>query len=191
MNIDSVIEKIRNGNGQEVEKVYKEYRGEFLSWIVKRYAISDEEAKEIYQNTMVIFYENIIQHKIDTMRSNIKTYLFAIGKNKALEWLRKKNKHVQVEESIIENSFDGLNFESDEPDGHGQMLDKVGQALEKLGEPCASILKYYYYHNYGLGLITEKMNYKNVDTTKNIKYKCLQRLKKIFRSELETNNNSK
>jgi hypothetical protein len=36
-----------------------------------------------------------------------------------------------------------------------------------------------YYHNCSIEDITKKFGYKNADTAKNQKYKCMQRLKKI------------
>jgi hypothetical protein len=54
------------------------------------------------------------------------------------------------------------------------------QALEKLGEPCRTILQDFFIHNFTMQQITEKMGYTNTDNAKNQKYKCLMRLKKIF-----------
>ncbi|MEO1653708.1 MAG: sigma-70 family RNA polymerase sigma factor, partial [Bacteroidota bacterium] len=59
-------------------------------------------------------------------------------------------------------------------------FNKMAEAMEKLGEPCRSILRDFYLKKMSMQEICEKMGYTNADNAKNQKYKCLQRLKKIF-----------
>ncbi len=53
-------------------------------------------------------------------------------------------------------------------------------ALTQLGEPCKTIIEDYYLKNRSMQEISEKFGYTNSDNAKTQKYKCLQRLKKIF-----------
>ncbi|RZK15573.1 MAG: sigma-70 family RNA polymerase sigma factor, partial [Flavobacterium sp.] len=52
--------------------------------------------------------------------------------------------------------------------------------LDHLGEPCKTIIQDFYIHNLSMQDICEKFGYTNTDNAKTQKYKCLQRLKKIF-----------
>ncbi len=184
MNNCSVVEKIRNNGEQEIEKIYKANRDEFLSWARRNFSCSFDDAKEVYQQSIVIFYENIMSGKITEFRSQVKTYLFAIGKNKLLESIRDKNRVQSMEdENIIEN-IDLFSFDEE----HEQNLVLVEQAISKLGDPCRKLLQQYYYHKKSMADIAELMDYKNADTVKNLKYKCLQRLKKLFNQELNAIN---
>ena len=54
------------------------------------------------------------------------------------------------------------------------------QSMLLLGEPCLSIINDYYINKLSLQEIVDKMGYTNANNAKNQKYKCLQRLKKIF-----------
>ena len=54
------------------------------------------------------------------------------------------------------------------------------KALENLGEPCKTIIQDFYIHNLSMQDICEKFGYTNTDNAKTQKYKCLQRLKKLF-----------
>ena len=56
----------------------------------------------------------------------------------------------------------------------------VGKAMDKLGEPCKSLITDFYIHDLNMNEISDKFGYTNSDNAKNQKYKCLQRLKKIF-----------
>lgn len=57
---------------------------------------------------------------------------------------------------------------------------KMKSALDHLGEPCKTIIQDFYMHNLSMQDICEKFGYTNTDNAKTQKYKCLQRLKKIF-----------
>ena len=69
---------------------------------------------------------------------------------------------------------DDLNSENE------NRLDLVEKCLEELGDPCRALLISYYYEKKSMLEIAELLGYKNTDTTKNQKYKCLKRLKKLF-----------
>jgi RNA polymerase sigma factor (sigma-70 family) len=73
---------------------------------------------------------------------------------------------VDVEESLINHAQ------------HDKNMVCIEQALEKLGEPCKTILTDYYFRKLSMQDIAEKMNYTNADNAKNQKYKCFNRLKK-------------
>ena len=57
---------------------------------------------------------------------------------------------------------------------------KMNEAMEGLGEPCLGIMRDYYVNDHSMEMISAKYGYTNADNAKNQKYKCLQRLKKLF-----------
>lgn len=183
----SLIEKIKNANSdKELKEVYFNYRREFLKWAVRNTGCSFMDAKEIYQQTMIIFYENIVSEKITILTSHVKTYIFGIGKNKLMEFIRDKEKaegisdnEVEIEEGIYLNVFD---------DEYEEKLKGVESSLDRLGDPCKSILEMYYYHDKTMDEISDILKYKNPHTVRNLKYKCLLRLKEIFTTEFSTLN---
>ncbi|MGF1637221.1 MAG: sigma-70 family RNA polymerase sigma factor [Cyclobacteriaceae bacterium] len=178
MKESALFEGIQNGERKAIDYLYNAYRGEFISWAIKEHSISKETAIEIYQDCVVIFYEKITLGNLSSMRSTIKTYLFGIGKNLVLKHFKKDKMIVETKEEI----FDAedtlyLNRFNEE---YELKLQHVEESLKKLGEPCSSILQHYYYNNKSISAITELLQYNNDDTTKNMKYKCLQRLKKML-----------
>ena len=54
------------------------------------------------------------------------------------------------------------------------------ESLKELGDPCKSILMYFYYEQFSMEKIAETLGYTNADNAKNQKYKCLKRLKTIM-----------
>ncbi len=172
MDNGSLIAGIKNGNDKIIEDIYLKYRDEFIVWLNKYYKSDFDEASDVYQLLMVQFYENIMSGRLVELTSDIKTYLYGIGKNKIRE-LR--------ESSARELSF---NLESDisteEVLIQEGKMNRVEQALDELGEACKRLLELYYYQKRSVAEITVTLEYKNADTTKNLKYKCLGRLRKIY-----------
>jgi len=59
-------------------------------------------------------------------------------------------------------------------------FNKMGDALKLLGEPCKTIIEDFYINNRSMQEICDSFGYTNADNAKTQKYKCLQRLKKLF-----------
>ena len=157
-------------------ELYESYRTEFLRWIMK-YRCTSEEAKDAYQFAVLTFYENIINGKLTLLSSSEKTYLFAIGKNKIMEMKRASGKLTEINDR--EENLPDISFDDDEQVDPNQ-LKRVALCLEKLGQPCVSLLKEFYYHCRSMEEIAKLLDYKNTDSAKNQKYKCLLRLRKLF-----------
>ena len=180
----SLIERIKKKDGEKIlEEVYRDYRNEFVLWAVRNHACTVEEAKDVFQQSIIIFYENIRSGKVTQITTLLKTYIFGIGKNKILELMRRNRK---VEAQYNDQIFavdDG--FYEDLDDEYEEKLSKVTHSLAKMGDPCKGILEQYYYHRKSMTEIAESMHYKNRDTVKNLKYKCLQRLRQLMKGNLE------
>jgi RNA polymerase sigma factor (sigma-70 family) len=171
-----MIEEIKNGNKKELADIYKAYRNEFVSWATGHYQCTRDEARDIYQASIITFYDNIMRERLLQLNGSVKTYFFAIGKNKILE-LRRSDKKFDLNTDVQEVDL------TDEPDHEMQWkegnLDLVRKCLEKLGEPCRTMLELYYYHETGLEDLAQMLHYKNSDTVKNLKSRCLMRLREL------------
>jgi hypothetical protein len=55
-------------------------------------------------------------------------------------------------------------------------IETCNQFLNEIGDPCKTLLRLFYFGKRSMTQITNEMGYKNPDTTKNQKYKCLKRL---------------
>jgi RNA polymerase sigma-70 factor (ECF subfamily) len=184
MNQDEIIQKIKSGGQTELGLVYEEYREEFLRWLVKEFNCSLDDGKDIYQLTILIFHDNIRLGKLEHLVSSVKTYLFGIGKNIVKENLRKEKRYIPLskEKWLKENLIDEPTSKID--DG---VFDRAKNALAKLGQPCQRLIELFYYEKKSIPEITLAMNYKNPETAKNQKCKCMARLRKLFEEETEQN----
>lgn len=177
-----IINEIKNGNKKELANIYKTYRAEFINWATTNYKCNPEEARDIYQASIIVFYDNILKEKLLTLSGSVKTYLFAIGKNKILELRRSDKKFdLRVESENLEIE-DVPDFEKTLKETHFKAVQK---SLEKLGEPCRTMLEFYYFHNNSMEELAHKLGYKNAETVKNLKCRCLMRLRELVTFELK------
>jgi len=176
----SILQEIRSGNEQTLAKIYQEYRSEFIYWLAKKYHCEIEVAKDIYQITVVVFYNNVVSGKLESLSSGLKSYLFAIGKNKYQEHLRLQKKVNYQADTLL---FDQLQREDNSQEtksAQERIYEQMEAALAKMGKPCKPLLEAVYYYKKTMTHIYQQYNYKNEDSAKNAKYKCLQRLKKLM-----------
>lgn len=179
-----MLAAIKNGDESALKRLYKEYRIPFIQWITGTYRLSEQDAQDIFQNVIIIFYDQISTGKLTELRSSVKTYLFGIGKNLARDFMRKQQKYPEGPSELLINHIvdesgyaDKMQFEDD--------LRNAWRGLNIMGDPCKSILQLFYFDRQSLESICTLMQYKNAETVKVKKFKCLQRLKKLIVGETE------
>jgi len=182
MNEEVIIEEIKNGDNNQLAVIYREYRSEFIAWITSNYSCSRDEARDVYQVSILALHENILNNKLQQFQSSIKTYLFAVGKNKFLEFKKSDARFIRESDSSTIDLEEVSTWEYEEKE---QKLQVTEKSLEKLGDPCKSLLELYYFHGMSMEEIAGRLSYKNSTTAKNLKCKCLVRLRKIFLEELD------
>ena len=172
---EALISELRKKNEAALKQLYRENYVMILKLVVNNNG-SEEEAKDVYQEAIIHFYERLSQTEFE-LTCKIKTYLYAVCRKLWLQRLAQRNKFVRIEEgervADVEQAVNEM--ETKEKD-----FSAMSRSLDKLGEPCRSILEDYYLKSLTMDEITEKFGYTNSDNTKNQKYKCLQRLKKFF-----------
>ncbi len=177
MNPVDWIDEIKNNEEEALTSIYKMYRDDCIYWLQKSYSCTRDEALDIFQSTLVILYDNVKREKLTKLTSDMKSYLMGIAKNKALEMIRTKKKSTYLKP--LNSWVDYVNEDQEEAILEEQLL-AASKALSRIGDPCKSLLQYYFYQNKNMEEISELMGYKNADTAKNKKYKCLKRLQLLY-----------
>lgn len=181
------ITYIRDDADAALTRLYKESKPPCIDWLISKKGLTVSDATEIFQIAIVILYDNVRTSKLTILTSHINTYIYAIAGNKAQELYRKNKRETRQEP----NDLVFKNYILEEAEGQEELEIRINQsmqALESLGDPCKSLLKHYYLDEMNMSDITEKMGYKNADTTKNQKYKCLKRLQSLFPMHKVKNN---
>lgn len=178
------IYQIQHDENTTLKEVYILYKGEVINWLSSKFNIDSDDATDIFQTSVIIFYDNVMSGKLTTLTCDLKFYLQGIGQNLALQNLRSSKKLICSKEMIIHHIY-SENFEIYKEED----FSAASAGLKELGESCQKLLELYYYKSKSMEEITHILGYKNRDTTKNQKYKCLLRLqnnycKQIFKYKL-------
>ena len=176
-----LLTELALGSRKATEQVYRQHYPVVTKW-VQHHGGTEADAADVYQEAMVILYEKV-QNPEFRLTCKIGTYLFAISKNL---WL-KKIQTARKQPSLIPDGA-GIDDKTDwayEDDvkAHQERELHYGQlntALEQIGEPCRSLLKAFYQHDKTMQEIAADFGYTNPDNAKTQKYKCLNRLRKLF-----------
>ena len=182
MSDSQIIEQIRRGGQTELGFVYEEYRTEFLQWVMREYQCSADDSKDIYQVTILIFQDNVKSGRLEHLVSSIKTYLFGIGKNLVKENMRKAKRHTPISQEKWLKDY--LIDDTEASPVEEAVFNTARNALEKLGQPCQKLIELFYYEKKSMEDISSILNYKNAETAKNQKCKCMARLRKLFEQEM-------
>lgn len=178
-NIDTeIIQAIEVGDNLVINKLYDLYYPPIARMIISHQG-SYDEAQDIFQETVMVLYDKVINSNFK-LTSKLGTFLYAVAKRL---WLKQLTRgEAKYKTDSIADHLDNLVAE-DAIEEHIAMeaqLLHMEEAMIALGEPCKSILSDFYLENKSMAEICEKFGYTNADNAKNQKYKCLQRLKKLF-----------
>jgi RNA polymerase sigma factor (sigma-70 family) len=167
---------LKNNRPVSFDFLYKQYFRQTERLVFLNSGSSDD-AKDIFQESVLVLYEKL-QNENFGLTCSIKTYLYSVSKNL---WLKKLNSK-GTKNTVLGIDMESVDVEHDVEEHTllDEQILKLNNALEKLGEPCQTLLKSFYINGLNLEKITQLFNYSNSDTAKTQKYKCLQRLKKIF-----------
>lgn len=181
MTDQKIIEQLKLGNHSVFKYIYNHY-GIVENYIQKNSG-DKEDAKDIFQNAVIVFYKKSRSPNFE-LTSKISTYLFSIAQNLWLKKLR-DSKHKNV--SLDERPFELEQPSQDHEEQSVSLKNYLKQKLIELGEPCLSILLMYSYQKLNMSTITKHLGYANEHTTRQQKYKCLKRIRKMIPEEVKNN----
>ena len=179
-----IVQRIRGRDPEGLAILYETFRSEFVHWAVKFTRCDENDAFDYYQATIIIVYDNIHAGKIEELKSSLKTYVFSVGKNLAWQHKRQKTRSQKINaEYYLEMHMNPSDEQSQLAEENN--LDLISNCFSQLGDPCHSLLDMFYYHKKSMEEIALKLNYKNPETAKNQKYKCMERLRKLVEAQQE------
>jgi len=174
--ISALVQAFENNQEATLTAIYKTYRDSFLNYGSQ---LSDDKELTIdcFQDAVISLYENLTIGKVTDQNSTVKTYLYAIGKHKILNAQRKQRNQLKllVEQAEIEE----VQKDMEETAFKKELFSK---AFDQIGLKCKDILMKFYYQRYSIEAIMLDMNYKNENTVKAHKSRCLSQLREIVRN---------
>ena len=176
MSTKDIIKSVLNNDEGVLEDLYLECREQFLLWIVLDYNIRKEDAKDLFQDAMVIFVMKVQKGEITTLNSSVKTYIYGVGKqlikNQTKTKCNREFRHLQYYTRTDKYNNNQVDNEK---------LDLIIAEINGMQNPCKSILQQFYFDYLTLEEIALYLGCKSSKSVKVQKYRCLNTLKdKIF-----------
>ncbi len=176
------LDDLKQGSDDVLQQVYEANRGKFLNF-AKRYNLPEDDIVDAYQEAYIVFYDNVMNGKIQSFTSSISTYIIGIGKYIIYDMLKKKKKTIQPNFDISNldsgtESFDHLEIETRTLSREQQLLYKH---FNTLGQKCKELLELFYYRGFTIKDILEHTEYGSENVVKSAKSRCMKTLKeRIF-----------
>ena len=176
-----------------VYKKTKDYCLRFMKNMVIDSNIRDEELNDIYQDSLIVLYEKIIDGDF-RLTSSFQTYLNSVCRYQILNKFKSNSKVIALEDNAdkmkdmqfdpsVNDVLKELNVEEK---NQFEALEKALNSIKDAGGNCYEILTLFWYHKKSMRQISEHFGYTNEDNTKVQKAKCQKRLRKMAHQELMT-----
>ena len=128
---------------------------------------SFEEAKDVFQDALVIYYEKRTTAPVELQYSE-KAYLLGIAKHL---WSRKNNS--KQRHTTLDDSFEIAAAEN-EP---ASSTEKLMELLNTAGQKCMELLRAFYYDKLPLQKISGLFGFSGTRSATVQKYKCLEKIR--------------
>ncbi len=173
------IEGLRLSDNAVIRTIYKKFYPAIMRMVLNNNG-TEQEAKDVFQESILVLYHHV-QKQNFILSCALQTYLYSVAKRLWLKQLSKKSGTLKLDERFYEgDDFADSENEVSVYEEREQNLTRMQESIGQLGEPCKTLLTDFYMARLGMDEIANKFGYTNADNAKNQKYKCLQRLKKIF-----------
>ncbi|MFN6943481.1 MAG: RNA polymerase sigma factor [Cytophagaceae bacterium] len=174
MNDQQIISLIKSGQRTKAfELIYNNFT--MVRKMIFEKGGNTEDAKDIFQDSLIVFYRYVLKDDFN-LKSSISTFIYSISYKL---WMRKlRNNPTYI--SYPEDSLSTDNIPDEEHLNEFDTIKTAERIVTELGEPCKSILQYFYYEKMSMKEIAQQMNYANENTVKAQKYKCIERSKKLL-----------
>ena len=127
---------------------------------------SVEDAKDIFHDAIVIFFEKEIQ--VD----NVAAYVVGIAKHLWVRKYKHDKKNVDLDDSIEVSE-----------DEASPIVARLSRLLESAGKTCLDLLQAFYYERRSVEDIATDFKYSNAHSATVQKHKCLQKVRSFVKTK--------
>lgn len=175
------IEAIRNRNEQLFAECYDQNKGLFVGYFAKHYDKEQSYVVDLYQDACVILWQKATDEHF-ALRCTLSTYMIGVGKMLMMSRDRKYKSMISYDDRLMHDWSDDLDVEAN-------LIERdhaIEQIVAQMTEPCNTLLNKVYWDDLPGEQIAQEMGYKNTDTVKTQKYKCMQKLKVVLQKKISS-----
>lgn len=171
-----LLERIGRGDREALASLHRANWKVVYSYVLRNNGNADD-ADDLLQEALIVLWERVRGGRFE-QRARIGTFLFATVRNL---WLRR----------LARSRRESATPDPPEPPApadetplelliHGEETRAVAGALERLGEPCRTLLLLFYWEERSMEQIAVELGYANAATAKAKKYQCKKALERAL-----------
>jgi len=179
----TIIEALLSGDMRREDRALKDlylsYFPYIRSYVLKNNG-SAEEAQDLFQDTLLVFYQQLKQGMV--IEHSIKAYLYSVARYRWLHKLRDTRPTDDIDEppeaiNVNEDMMEILERQ--------ERLSVITRLLDHMGKKCKQLLTLVYFERVSWKAIVERMDFATEGQAKTQKYRCLNQLKDMVRKNPE------
>lgn len=164
---------------------YNRLRPSFMRKLTQQFpSLTLGDAENLYQDAFIAVYDNLLADRI-RQDTSWASYIMTIGLNLANKAMRTVNITDNIDSDENEEFGSKISTHKVEmllktlPEEEMTLSDNIevqsllGDELSHTPEPCASIIRYFYYEDMSMDEIANELGYKNAQTVKAKKSQCM------------------
>jgi len=175
-----IVRAIKNNDLKVLKALYQANYHKVKALVLSNNG-SIAHAKDIYQDAFIAVWKNIKNDKFTPKNDTaIDGYLYTIAKNKWMDYLRSK-RYKKTLVTSYETHFNISDITIDEfsdDNTNDERLHSVMQSFKHLGLPCKTLLTKFYFEKKSMRDIAKELKL-DAASTRNKKYRCMQKLRKL------------
>jgi RNA polymerase sigma factor (sigma-70 family) len=161
---------------ESIERIYREHYGMVQTYVMNNNGNADDAA-DVFQELMIVLFQKASSGSFE-LNCQLKTFVYAVSRR---IWLKKLTQQQKFHDSSeIMDEVVSVDEDLEVHEKRQEEFTIMESAMNKIGEPCKSLLEAYYVQKKQMQVIAADFGYTNADNAKTQKYKCLVRLKKLF-----------
>lgn len=187
---NEILQRIKDDDSRVITHVYKKYHDEFLRFVRKGFPqFSTESAEDAFNESFHVLYRNVRVGRLTSLSSSLKTYLFQIGKYKVIDEINRSRRTEGREIITFMPTEEILSLDLfEEKDLEIKKIRLLSETVERLLDPCKTLLTLFWYKEKSDKEILELTDYKGTGTVKNQRSRCMKALREKYFKELVKEN---
>jgi RNA polymerase sigma factor (sigma-70 family) len=178
-----ILDLIRKGDDKGLAMLYEANRKPVRAFISRNHGTTDD-ADDMLQEALVVLWERVRTNRFE-YTARLGTFLYATVRNLWLRKLARTRREVPTDNGNQTTDDDAVSALDVMVESEEARI--VQEELERLGDPCKTLLLLYYWEEQTMEQIAAALNFANADTAKSKKYQCKKALQKLLKARLGWN----
>jgi RNA polymerase sigma factor (sigma-70 family) len=173
-----ILDGIRRGDESALVGLYAANRRPITALIMRNNGTADDAA-DVLQDALIVLWERVRVGRYEHTAA-LGSFLYGTARNL---WLRRLARARREQPANLQED----SIAAEDPSPLDQIVDDeqsgaIRLALEKLGDPCRTLLILFYWEDASMDEIARKLGLANASTAKSKKYQCKEQLKRLIES---------